>query len=88
MASRPDTRPPERSPEQIRHENAGEHLSAVMLNVEHALDRARKAHKAVAKAGGETNIELALADCARDLEKVRKRLFQDGYFGSKTIRLM
>lgn len=84
----PRTRPPERSPEQIRDEDAGTQLSAVMLNVERALERARKAHKVVAKAGGETNIELALADCARDLEKVRKRLLQDGYFGSKTIRLM
>lgn len=79
---------PPRSPEQVRHENAGAHLSAVMLNVEHALDRARKGHKAVAKAGGERNIELALADCVADLEKVRKRLLQDGYFGGDTIRLV
>lgn len=79
---------PPRSAEQVRHENAGMHLSAVMLNLEHALARARKGHKAVAKAGGEPNIEFALADCARDLEKIRKRLLQDGYFGGDTIRLV
>ncbi len=75
-------------PEQVRHEAARAHLSDVMLNVEHALARARTAKKAVAKAKGEENIELALGDCVRELEKVRKRLMQDGYFGGDTIRLV
>lgn len=79
---------PPRTPEQVRHEDASAHLSDVMLNVEHALARARKARKAVAKSGNEENIELALADCVTELEKVRRRLMQDGYFGSDTIRLV
>ncbi len=85
-AERPGVAVP--SPARVRHEAATAHLSDVMLNVEHALARARTAKKAVAKAKGEENIELALADCVRELEKVRKRLMQDGYFGSDTIRLV
>lgn len=79
---------PPPSVDQARHEAAAAHLSDVMLNVEHALARARAGQKAVAKAKGEENIELALADCVKELEKVRKRLLQDGYFGSDTIRLV
>lgn len=50
-----------RPAEQVDHERAMGEVSDVLLNVEHALTRARKAHKTVTKLGNEPNCELALA---------------------------
>ena len=78
----------QRSPEQASHERAMGEVSDVLLNVEHALSRAKKALKNVAKSGGEPNVELALTEAVRDLDKVRKRLMQDTYFAGDAIRLL
>jgi hypothetical protein len=78
----------QRSAEQAAHERAMGEVSDVLLNVEHALARAKKAHKAVGKGGGEPNLEHALVDAVRDLEKLRKRLLQDTYFAGDAIRLL
>lgn len=80
--------PMQRSAEQVAHERAMGEVSDVLLNVEHALTRAKKAAKVVGKAGGEPNVELALADAVRDLEKLRKRLLQDTYFAGDALRLV
>jgi len=72
----------ERSSEQVARERAAAEVSDVLLNIEHALSRAKKAHKTVAKDGADINAELALGDAVKDLEKVRKRLTQDTYFAS------
>jgi hypothetical protein len=77
-----------RSDEQIALERAKGEVSDVLLNIEHALDRAKRAHKNVAKAGVDSNAELALAEAAADLERLRKRLFQDTYFAGDNLRLM
>jgi predicted O-methyltransferase YrrM len=63
-------------------------VSDVLLNIEHALDRAKRARKIVAKAGVDSNAELALGEAAAGLERLRKRLFQDTYFAGDNLRLM
>ena len=63
-------------------------VSDVLLNVEHALDRAKRARKIVAKDGVDSNAELALGEAAASLDRLRKRLFQDTYFAGDNLRLM
>lgn len=58
----------------------------MLLNLEHTVARAKKAHKAVSKDGVDANAELALA--VKDLERVRKRLQQDTYFVGDSLRLI
>ena len=68
-------------------ESVGEHRYA-LLNIEHALDRAKRARKNVAKDGVDSNAALALAETAAGLESLRKRLLQDTYFAGDNLRLM
>lgn len=70
----------QRSAEQVQRERAMGIVSDVLFNLEGALDQARKGLKIVAKDGGNTNVELALGDAIRDLDRVRKRLTQDTYY--------
>lgn len=72
----------ERSDEQIARERAAAEVSDVLLNIEHALARAKKARSVVAKDGADVNAELALGDAVKELERLRKRLTQDTYFAS------
>ena len=72
----------ERSSEQIARERAAAEVSDVLLNIEHALARAKKARSVVAKDGVDANAELALSAAVKDLERLRKRLTQDTYFAS------
>jgi predicted O-methyltransferase YrrM len=76
------------STDQVPRERAAGEVSDVLLNLEHTLARAKKAHKIVAKDGVDTNVELALADAIKDLERVRKRLQQDTYFAGDSLRLL
>lgn len=78
----------QRTAQQAAHEKAMGEVSDVLLNVEHAAARAKRAHKAVQKGGGEPNLELALAEVVRDLDRLRRRLMQDTYFAGDTIRLL
>ena len=77
-----------RTDEEIALERAKGEVSDVLLNIEHALDRAKRARKIVAKDGVDSNAELALAEAAAGLELLRKRLFQDTYFAGDNLRLM
>jgi hypothetical protein len=79
---------PERSHEQVARERAAAEVSDVLLNLEHTLVRARKAHKLVTKDGFDTNAALALGDTVKDLERLRKRLTQDTYFANDSLRLL
>lgn len=74
----------ERSHEQVARERAAGKVSDVLLNIEHALEAAKKGHKIVAKDAADVNAELALADVVKDLERIRKRLMQDTYFAADT----
>lgn len=87
--SRPEPMPDAvRTDEEIARERAKGEVSDVLLNIEHALDRAKRAHKNVARAGVDSNAELALAEVAAGLERLRKRLLQDTYFAGDNLRLM
>ena len=77
-----------RTDQEIALERAKGEVSDVLLNIEHALDRAKRARKNVAKDGVDSNAELALAEAAAGLERLRKRLFQDTYFAGDNLRLM
>ena len=74
----------QRSNEQVARERAAAEVSDVLLNIEHALARAKKAQKTVGKDQVDVNAALALGDAVRDLERIRKRLTQDTYFASDT----
>lgn len=78
----------QRSPEQIVAERAMSEVSDVLLNIEHAVNRARRAHRIVAKDGVDRNAELALFEAAEQLSKLRKRLMQDTYYTGDAIRLI
>jgi predicted O-methyltransferase YrrM len=73
---------------ELARERAMGEVSDVLLCIEHALDRARRAHKNVTKSGVDSNAELALAEAAASLDRLRKRLFQDTYFSADKLRLM
>lgn len=78
----------QRSPEQVTAERAMGEVSDVLLNLEHTLERARKARKLVAKEGSQPNVELALGDAIKELERTRKRLMQDTYFAGDALRML
>lgn len=82
------SQPDPRSPEQIAEERAAGEVSDVLLNIEHALTRARRAHKVVVKGGVDRNAEIALAEAIEGLNKIRKRLMQDTYFAGDAVRLI
>lgn len=75
---------PERSDDQVARERAASEVSDVLLNIEYALTRAKKARTVVEKDGVDVNAGLALSDAIRDLERVRKRLTQDTYYSTDT----
>lgn len=73
---------------QVEHEKVMGEVSDVLLNVEHALMRTKKALKVAAKAGSEPNVELALGEAVKAMEQVRKRLMQDTYHSGDALRLI
>lgn len=77
-----------RPAEQVEHERVMGEVSDVLLNVDHALTRARKAQKVAAKSGAEPNVELALTEAVKGLEHLRKRLMKDTYHSGDALRLI
>lgn len=80
--------PGTRAADEVARERAMGEVSDVLLNVEHALARAKRAHKVVVKDGADRNAELALRDAIADLDRIRKRLMQDTYFAGDRVRLL
>lgn len=78
----------DRDPEQVARERAAGEVSAVLLNLDHTLARARRAHKAVVKDGADRNAELALGAIIAELQQVRKRFMQDAVYAGDDLRLM
>jgi len=74
--------PPPRSDEQVRREQVAAEVSDVILTIEHALSRAKKAHVIVGRQQADSNAELAIADAVKVLDRLRKRLMQDTYYAS------
>jgi hypothetical protein len=69
-------------------EDAMGKVSAVLLNLEHTIARAKKGLIKVRKAGGDANVELALQVAFTELAKQHKRLMQDTYYAGDAIRLL
>lgn len=77
-----------RSVTQAAHELAMSEVSDVLVNVEYAIARAKKAKKRLGDSAEEHNTQLALADALKNLERVRIRLQKDAYFGGDDLRLV
>lgn len=77
-----------RSNEEAAHELVMNGVSDVLLNIEHALSRAKKVRVQAAKSDEEVNAKLALDDAIDALEKTRKRLMQDAYYRQEALRLL
>lgn len=63
-------------------------VSDVLLNLDHALSRAKKARKVVGKDDIDRNAGLALDDLITELTRMRKRFMQDTYFAGDSVRLL
>jgi glutathione S-transferase len=77
-----------RDDSQQARERAMTEVSDVLVNVEHAITRAKKARTRLGDSPDEHNARLALVDALRSLEAVRKRLQRDTYFGGDELRLV
>lgn len=77
-----------RSAEQVGRERAMGEVSDVLLLIDHALERAKRARKTVAKDGADGNAELALAALIADLTQTRKRFVKDTYYAGEALRLL
>lgn len=69
-------------------EDAMGEVSAVLLNLEHTIARAKKGLVKVKKSGGDANVELALQAAIVELTKQHKRLMQDTYYAGDAVRLL
>jgi hypothetical protein len=78
----------ERSDVEAAHELVMNGVSDVLLNIEHALSRAKKVRSQASKHAEEGNAKLALDDAIVSLEKTRKRLMQDAYYRQEALRLL
>ncbi|WP_260783247.1 hypothetical protein [Rhodococcus sp. PAE-6] len=63
-------------------------VSDVLVNIEHAITRAKKAKKRLGNSPEEHNAQLALADALKELERTRTRLQKDAYFSGDELRLV
>ncbi|MHA7297723.1 hypothetical protein [Pseudarthrobacter sp. MDT3-1] len=86
MAS--DSAGAQRSAEEAAHELIMNGVSDVLLNIEHAVSRAKKVRAQASKHAEEGNAKLALDDAIASLEKTRKRLMQDAYYRQEALRLL
>lgn len=74
--------------EESARERAMGEVSDVLLNLDHALARARKGLKVVKRDDVDRNAELALVDIIEALERLRKRLLHDTYYSEDKVRLL
>jgi hypothetical protein len=72
----------ERSPEQVAREEALHEVEETLLNIEQAIKRADRGRQAI-RGDGNDNLRLSLDTAVEQLEAVRRRLFQDAYFGGE-----
>lgn len=74
----------QRSDEQRAREQVMGEVSDVLLNLEHAINRSKRALANIRKAGGSQNEELVLTETLEELQKLRKRLMQGTYYAVET----
>ncbi|KAA6436202.1 hypothetical protein FQ330_01945 [Agrococcus sediminis] len=82
MSNAQHTNLDQRTREEKEREAAMGEISAVLLNLEHAISRAEKALKSIRKTGAHPNAELALDRELEVLRASRKRLMQQTYYGA------
>jgi len=63
-------------------------VADVLLNVEHAIARAKKAAKRLGDSAEEHNAKLALSQALERLEAARRGLQRDAYFAGAELRLI
>ncbi len=78
----------QRTTSEAAHEQVMNGVSDVLLNIEHALSRARKIRTEAAKHDEEINAKLALDEAITALDKTRKRLMQNAYYRQEALRLL
>lgn len=76
------------SREQAEQEEALREVGATMLNIEQAIRRADQARKTIVRGTNEANFLRALDDAIAELEKTRRTLMQQTYFGQAQQRLI
>ena len=76
------------SREQFEQEEALREVGETMLNIEQAIRRADEARKVISRGTAEPNFLLALNDAIAELEKTRRILHQQTYFGRPQQRLL
>ncbi|WP_458042256.1 MULTISPECIES: hypothetical protein [Bacteria] len=74
----------QRSDEQRAREQVMGEVSDVLLNLEHAITRSKRALANIRKVGGSQNEELVLQETLDELQKLRKRLMQGTYYAVET----
>ena len=79
---------PAQAPQPTPGDEALGEVSAVLLNLEHTIARAKKGLVNVRKQGGNANVELALEAAIAELTKQHKRLMQDTYYAGNAVRLL
>jgi hypothetical protein len=72
----------ERSTEQVAREAALHEVEETLLNIEEAIRRADRGHKAIPPGSPEQNLRLCLDTAVDKLEAIRKELFQRRSAGS------
>jgi len=78
----------DRAASQRAHEQSMGEVSDVLLNLEHTLNRAKRARTVLKKSGANRNAELAIDALIADLTRVHKRLMQDTYYAGDAVRLI
>lgn len=73
---------------QAAHERAMSEVSDVLMNLDNALARAKKAKKRLGTGPEEHNAQLALSDAIKALGETRARLQKDTYFSGDELRLV
>lgn len=71
---------PERTPEQAADEAAFGQVNETIVNIEHAVRRAEKAHKKLVRQGTHPGHIKAIETAIAELKATRKKLTQSTYF--------
>ncbi|HET8680259.1 MAG TPA: hypothetical protein VFM54_00050 [Micromonosporaceae bacterium] len=77
----------DRSPEQAARETSLKEVAGTLLDIEQAIDRARRARRVAATMVGCDDLARVLNTAAERLEAARKELFQGAYLAGDQPRM-
>lgn len=75
------------SAEEAQREDDLRHVEATMMEIGAAVRRAERAREAIARAGRQPGLVLALDDAIESLHGTRRTLQQQAYFGGNQPRI-